>query len=250
MPITHIFFDLHGTMVNSNVLGACTSRERARWLAAHYGGELDAWLKAETQVIADWDAYHADLNFSGDDGMRDYYEAGFRIVRALFRVAGASEPSREEIHRLARELPGITPLACDALYADVKPVVCALAAEGYILGVTTHSLAIQAHAILVGGVVRECFTGPLIGADTAEQFDKDAAYYALAVRLAKTSPESCLVVDDFPGAIEAAHRAGLKTIYIQREGSSHTAIVPEAAATLSDLMGFADVLVGLQGKEV
>jgi len=240
MPITHIFFDLHGTMVNAKILGACSSRERARWLDEHYGGGLGAWLKADMQVIADWDAYHADLNFSGDDGMRDYYEAGYRIVRALFRGAGVSEPSREEIHRLALDLPGMASLACDALYAEVKPTLSRLAAEGYTLGVTTHSLANQAHAVLVGGGVRECFGGPLIGADTAEQFDKDVTYYALVVRLAKTLPASCLIVDDSPSAIQAAHSVGLKTIYIHRVGSPQPVTVPDADAALTDFTALMD----------
>lgn len=242
MPITHIFFDLHGTMVNAQVLGACISRERARWLAEHYGGNLAVWLTSERQVIADWDAYHADLNFSGDDGMRDYYEAGYRIVRALFRGAGVSEPSREEIHRLALDLPGLTSLAYDTLYFDVKPTVRRLAAEGYTLGVTTHSLANQAHAVLVGGGVRECFSGPLIGADTAEQFDKDATYYALVVRLAKTLPASCLIVDDSSSAIQAAHSVGLKTIYIHRVGSPHPVTVPDTDATLTDFTALLDIV--------
>lgn len=242
MPITHIFFDLHGTMVNSKILGACYGRERARWLAEHYGGEFEVWLKAGQQITADWDAYHADLNFSGDDGMRDYYEAGFRIVRAQFRIAGVPEPSREEIHRLALDLPGIAPLPCDALYPDVRPVVSTLAAEGYILGVATHSLANQAHATLIGGRVRDYFQGPLIGADTAEQFDKDEKYYALAVRLAGTSPESCLVVDDLPGAIEAAHQVGLKTLYLHRTDSVHPESAADADATLPDFTGLPELI--------
>lgn len=243
MPITHIFFDLHGTMVNSKILGACYGRERARWLAEHYGGEFEIWFKAGQQITADWDAYHADLNFSGDDGMRDYYEAGFRIVRAQFRIAGIPEPSRDEIHRLALDLPGIAPLACDALYPDVKPAVQALATDGYILGVATHSLANQAHATLIGGGVRDYFTGPLIGADTAEQFDKDEKYYALAVRLAGTGTESCLVVDDLPSAIESAHTVGLKTIYVHRADSTHAESVADADAMLPD---FTDLLKAVE----
>jgi len=242
MPITHIFFDLHGTMIDAALLGACVRRERARHLAQGYGGDLAAWHEAEEQVRADWDAYHADLNFSGDDGMRDYVEAGYRIIRALFRGAGVREPAREEIHRLARELPGIAPLTCDAFYPDVKPVIRQLAADGYVLGVTTHSLATHAAAVLIGGGVRDAFQGPLIGADTAEQFDKDTAYYALAVRRAQGTAAVCLVVDDAPRAIEEAKSAGLRAILLAREAHATASI--EADAIIPDFTALREIIRG------
>jgi FMN phosphatase YigB (HAD superfamily) len=233
--ITHIFFDMHGTMIDSKVLGMCYGQERARWLAKHYEGGVDVWLKANEIVVSDWDAYHADLNFSAPDGegMRDYYEAGYRIIRALFRCAGVKAPPRDEIQRLSLELPGIAPLSCDAFYTDVKPVI-ELLAKRYTLGVATHSLTVQAHATLVGGGVRDFFKGPLIGADTAEQFDKDEAYYQLAARLAQVDPSACLVVDDSPGAIEGARHADCKTIFMLRAGRPQPQEMPAADLSLTD----------------
>lgn len=239
--ITHIFFDMHGTLIDSKRLAACYGRERARWLADHYKGDVDTWLKADARVVADWDAYHADLNFSGDDGMRDFYEAGYRIVRALFRAAEVAEPPRDEIHRLALELPGIAPLNCDAFYPDVKPVIQTLA-QTYVLGIATHSLSVQAHATLIGGGLREYFKGPLVGADTAEQFDKDETFYQIAARLAQVDPSACLAVDDLPSAIEGARKADFKTIFICRAGQTQPDEMPNADASVIDFEELPDIL--------
>ncbi len=216
MTITHIFFDLHGTLVdNKHLLPACYGSNLGRVMAARYGGEPQAWEQANHQITADWFSYFVDLNL--DERVEDMWEGLFRTTRALFRITGTPEPSRAELHALARELPGLATQDCDAFFPDAKAAVQALHAAGYTLGVCTHGLTTQAHATLIGAGMREYFTGPLIGPDVTEHFRKHEAFFTIAALRAEVDPVQCLMVDDGVFNLDGASAIGMKTAYLCRD---------------------------------
>jgi FMN phosphatase YigB (HAD superfamily) len=217
--ITHIFFDLHGTLVDGVALHPCYSAAYGDLMAARYGKSAEVWTQANWRIVADWDSYYADLDLGGENGMADMWEGYFRVTRAMFRLAGVPEPSRNEIAALSREVPTIVPRHCDALYSDVRPAIATLHAAGYILGVTSHALTGQARATLQGGGILDTFAGSIIGPDVAEQFVKDEAFFRCAIRAAGAAASHCLVVDDHADAIRGAHDAGTRTAQVIRSGS-------------------------------
>jgi FMN phosphatase YigB (HAD superfamily) len=212
-----VFFDLHGTLVDSQRLRGCYAHALGRTMSARYGGEARLWAEANRRILEDWDSYHADLNFSGDDGMHDYWEGAFRTTRALFRLTNTPEPDDDALWALARELPLRATENCDALYPDARPALAALHAAGLMLAVATHAQLNHAEGVLRGGGVRGLFSGPLCTPDVIGQFDKDAAFYRAALARAGVEPAACLAVDDHARPMSGARAAGMKTVLISRQ---------------------------------
>ncbi len=243
MSITHIFFDLHGTLIESARLHPCYSDGIGRVMAARYGSTTEHWSAVHRQIVAEWDVYYADLNLSGDEGLHDMAEGMFRTTRALFRLAQLPEPPPEDIRILAQQLLELAPEACPALYPDVLPVLEQLLAAGYRLGIASHAPSYQARGILRGSQIEHFFTAPIVGPDISEEFEKNAAFYDYAARLASVSPKNCLVVDDHNKAIQGAHATGMSGILLQRMPSSDNLEGVSSIAQLSDLLNVVQKMV-------
>jgi beta-phosphoglucomutase-like phosphatase (HAD superfamily) len=212
--ITHVFFDLAGTLVDSARMQPCYGANLGRVMAERFGGSADGWEQANLTILADWDNYFADLDFDGDDGIADLWEGELRVTRALFRLTHIPEPNKQTLTALSRELPYLVTRHCDALYPDSKPVIEALYQVGYVLGVATHSTSAQARGILDGAGVLDYFRGPLLSPDVTGRFRKDSMFFLAA----GVPPERCLVVDAGPGGICGAKAAGMRTVYLCRSG--------------------------------
>jgi HAD superfamily hydrolase (TIGR01509 family) len=219
MPITHIFFDLHGTLADSALVHHCYSAGLGRVLAARYGGDPAAWTQANRAIVADWDSYFTDLDLAGENGFADMWEGYFRTTRALFRLTNTPEPSKAELLALARELPGLAVEGCNTLYPEARAVVKQLHTAGYVLCAASNALLAQVRATLAGGGILEYFTGVLLAADVVEQWVKDEQYYRVGALRAGVPPQQCLVVDNEPSPLHGARRAGMRTLLVDRKGS-------------------------------
>jgi FMN phosphatase YigB (HAD superfamily) len=196
-------------------------QELATLLVLRYGGTVVQWIAADQQVVADWRSYHADLNFSGDDGLQDFYESLYRVTRALFRLAGIAEPPHEELLTLSRTLPIDASRTVQALYPDAEQALRALAAEGYRIGIASYIPQAQIEVMLESCGVRACFTAPLIGFDTLERYERDRHYFEGVLRLAQVEPACCLFVDDGSDALKGASEAGIRTVFLRRTQRSY-----------------------------
>jgi FMN phosphatase YigB (HAD superfamily) len=238
MTITHIFFDLSGTLVDSARMPHCYAYHLGLVMAERFGGSADAWAQANLTILADWDSYFADLDFDGDDGMADLWEGELRVTRALFRLTGMTgvkEPDGDVLASLSRELPYLATRHCDAFYPDSKPVIEALYHAGYVLGVATHAVSAQARGTLEGAGVLDYFRGPLLCPDVTERFRKDRDFF-LASHI---PPENCLVVDDGVESIRGAKAAGMQTAYLRRDTVSYESPADHfLTGDLRDLLAF------------
>ncbi|MFN8372135.1 MAG: HAD family hydrolase [Anaerolineae bacterium] len=223
--ITHIFFDLHGTLADGARVHECYCAGVGRVLSGRYGGAPDAWARANRAIVADWDSYFTDLDLAGDEGYADMWEGYFRTTRAMFRLTDTPEPSKAELLKLTRELPGLAVEGCDALYPEVRGVLKQLGAAGYKLGAASNALLSQVRATLAGGGILGQFDAPIMAADVAEQWVKDADYYRIAAIKAQVPPSSCLVVDDNVEPLAGAREAGMRTAWVKRRQSEAQARV-------------------------
>ncbi len=237
MTISHIFFDLHGTLVDSTRLSACYPGQLGIVLAERYGGNGEVWTDAYRRIVADWDSYFADLDFDSDDGLADLWEGEVRVTRALFRLTGVPQPDMPMLTALSRELPYLVMRGCDAFYPDSKAVLEKLHQAGFILGVATHVVSPQARGILEGAGVAQFFTGPFLCPDVTERFHKDAAFY----RAAPIRAENCLVVDDGLDGIAGAKAAGMCTVQLCR-GNAPPPASPADHILIGDLSRLPDYL--------
>lgn len=214
LPVTTVFFELHATLIDPAVLTGCAAEQLGQVMAARYGGDADQWTAAWQRIRDDWDSYHADLDFGGEDGLDQVYEGLYRTTRALFRLTHTSEPPRSELQTLSRELPARMSLNCDAVRPQVREVITALDAQGIRLGITTYGLEDQAKALLQGGRIAECFKAPVLGVDSIGQYTRDTLYYQRIALRSGTPSEHCLVVDRSPVSLESARVAGMQTAWL------------------------------------
>ncbi|MEQ8672093.1 MAG: HAD family hydrolase [Aggregatilineales bacterium] len=221
--ISHVFFDLHGTLIDSHALHPCYTAGLGELMVARYGGTAEMWATANRLIVADWDSYYADLDLGGEDAIEHMWEGLYRITRALFRLTGIPEPSKAEISALSREIPAIAPRKCDAFYDDTKPVLKHLYESGYVLGIASHALVEQARSLLIGGGVSDYFNGLILSPEVTDQFNKDATFfrYALNHHGNVLDPAVCLVVDDDAYALRGAKQLGMRTAHIVRKGTIH-----------------------------
>ncbi|MBI5666444.1 MAG: HAD family hydrolase [Chloroflexi bacterium] len=216
MTITHILFDLYGTLVDSRLMIPCYAQQLGRVMADRYGGTPDAWADANRRIVADWDSYYADLDFEGDNGLDDLWEGMIRTTRALFRLTNTPEPVMDELAALSRELPYLATSGCDALFPEARGVIERLHGAGYRLGVASHTTTAQARGTLAGAGVLEYFAGPILGPDVTGMFAKNRRFYLAAA----LPPETCLVIDDSPDGIRGAKAAGMTAVLIYRGDDS------------------------------
>lgn len=242
MPLTHVFFDVHDVLIDGRLLAGCYAAGVGRVLSARYGGSAESWADANRQVLADWDSYYTDLNLSGDEGMRDYFEGMFRTTRALFRLTGMPEPPFEELWTLARALPGQATQGCQALYPEVRAALEGLRALGLTFGVISSAPEGQIRSSLEP--VLDLFEGWISGADTADRFDKDEERYAAAALRSASAPESCLIIDDKAFAVGAARRAGCFSAQCVRSGDTPATPAHYVVHDLLELMPICRTLIG------
>lgn len=215
MTVTHIFFDLHRTLVESQRITRCYAKQLGQVMTARYGGNPDQWTCANRLILADWDSYFVDLNI--DEDIHDLWEGELRVTRALFRLTQTPEPSLAEIEKLSWELPELATQHCDALYPDCKPLLKHLHAAGYTLGICSGAIVAQIRGTLRGGGVLEYFNGPLVGPDVTGHFPRDARFYRIAAHQAGVDARYCMVVDDLVRNLAGAKAAGMAAVQICRD---------------------------------
>jgi FMN phosphatase YigB (HAD superfamily) len=242
MSVTHILFDLYGTLSDSSRMYSCYPGALGQVMSVRFGGKPETWAEANRRIVADWDSYYADLDLEGEHGIADMWEGEYRTTRALFRLAGAPEPEPSTITALARELPYHATRLCDTFYPDAKAVIPGLHAAGYVLGIASHTLTVQARGTLEGAGMLGYFSGPILGPDFTGEFAKNRAYYQSALR-AGLQPENVLVVDDKPDGIQGAKAAGMRAVSLRRDGS--VAPSPADHTLTGDLSGLAEYLRSL-----
>lgn len=211
----YIIFHLN-ILANPELLRSHYQNGLAEIMQQSYGQSQQFWLDIQTQVFADWDSYHADLNYSGDDGMADMREGRFRVTRALFRLAKLPEPSTQEMTQLAENLMTQAPKNGDALFHDSHDALNWLAEQNYSLTIVSYYPEKQVQAILCGAQI-EHEISQFIGADTFEQFDMNKRYFEYLVNKLKSQPSECLYVDNQANVIESAAQSGMK--FFQAESS-------------------------------
>lgn len=207
---THLFFDLFGVLVDREKLHDCYCQALGRIMADRYGLQPETWTAAYRQVVADWDSYHADLDFGGDDGLADMREGRYRTTRALFLTANIPEPPHTALQSLARWLPVAASQQCDGAYPGIQPALMGLVQRGYTLNVIAQLFADRVRGILTGAGLIDAIRGAVITPDAAEHFHQDAAFFRYAALVAQANPAQCLVISKDDDLLAGAQAAGFQ----------------------------------------
>jgi len=235
-----VLFELHSTLIDSQRAGPQHWAAIVRLLARRHGGEADEWLAAYQTVRADWGSYWADLDIGGDEGLADFEEGNWRVIRALFRLTGRDYPPLDDLRWHVRELPALAAREVSALRPDAEVCLRRLAAGGYALGVVTDALSAVARGLLEGASVAQWFGGPVVGIDDVGRGGRPVTAFQTAIVRAGASPQACLVADSGPG-VAGAKGAGAQVALIARRPVSD-AVREQADVALPDLIALADWL--------
>jgi FMN phosphatase YigB (HAD superfamily) len=211
--VTHLLFDLYGTMVDADRMRICYAEQLGHYLSESFRGTAAAWSDAYHRIVADWDSYYDDLDLNGEHGLADLREGEIRVTHALFRLTGTPEPIPESLSALARHLAYYVSRRCDAFYADGKPVLARLHTAGHMLGVASHTTSAHTRGILEGAGVMEWFAGTFLSPDVTKSFRKNRVFF----RDPRLNPADCILIDDQEEGIQGAKAAGMRAVQVLRQ---------------------------------
>jgi len=170
-----------------------------------------------------------------DATLRAYFGEHFPLSE-VERLGGIKEARyREMVRTLGVELlPGVGQLL-ERLQADGWRQ--ALASSASLLNIETVLEALK---------INECFDA-IVSAEDVQTGKPDPEVFLVAAQRVQTLSTRCVVIEDAPAGLEAARRAGMRTVGVQ---SSHTQLKADVVVrTLEDLPSDAfDRLVPKQGN--
>ncbi len=195
------------------------------------------------QVIADgydieisWDAFH-----------ETFGRPNHQIIPGFFD----RDLSEEEIKRIDRLKEAAFR---DIVRDDIQPLpgavelIRALDGEGYRLGLGSSGPPKNIRAILEALGVADLFEAVVSGRDVEKGKPAPEVFTMVAEKLT-TPPEQCLVIEDVPAGIQAAHAAGMPCVAVTTTHASES--LSEAEKVLEDLrdLSVEDVARLVGGKE-
>lgn len=188
----------------------------AEIMQQRYGQSQQFWMDIQAQIFDDWNSFHADLNYSGDDAMADMCEGRFRVTRALFRLAKYPEPSKQEITRLADDLISQAPVFGDALFPDSRDILNWLHERDHTIAIVSYYPEQQLRAILCGAQIDRKIAHAA-GADSFEHYDMNRRYFEYLLNKLKCRPSECLYVDKDNSTLLSAAQCGLETLQVEAD---------------------------------
>lgn len=207
-----LFRDI-GVLLDAQAMRQNYRQNMAQLMTKRYGQSPAVWLSADEQIVADWANYHADLNFSGDEGIVDIHEGLFRVTRALFRIANIPAPPKPEITALAQDLISMPYQTIIFPYALSVLEKCQQA--GYRLAIFSYFLQKQAQALCadIDGIEH------IIGADTLNHYEHDRHYFAKVSAYLGLSPDTITVIVHSPQTHASAIQSGMNAFLVQQSSA-------------------------------
>lgn len=183
-------FDMDGTLLDS------------------YHAHRKAWQDTMTEL---------GIDYSNDEFRRHFGQRNEEIIEDIFQCLGRPVPDRSTMQEIAdrkeslfrsvvvddcSEMPGTTGL------------LTALHQQGWKLAVGSSAPRANVELALELLGLKELISTTVCGCDVERGKPEPDVFLKAATRLG-LEPRQCLVVEDAPAGIEAAHRAGMPAVAIQ-----------------------------------
>jgi HAD superfamily hydrolase (TIGR01509 family) len=183
-----VLWDLDGTLVDSGDYHWRSWRDTmaAEGLTITYREFLDSFGQKNDRILAGWLGTHA----------------------AVDRVRRISEAKEEEYRCLARE-EGLAALPGAAEW------VARLRADGWRQAIASSAPRANVDVMLAALGLSACFDSIVSAEDVASGKPNPEVFLKAAQKLS-VSPSACIVVEDAAAGIEAARRAGMRSIGVSR----------------------------------
>lgn len=165
--------------------------------------------------------FDATFGRRNDDWLRDYLGAT-ATLEAIARVSNA----KEELYRTVVRTQGVAPLP------GVRHWLVELKEQGWRQVVASSAPKLNIAAVLEALDMVDYFDAIVASEDVARGKPEPDVFLMAADRVG-VPPARCVVVEDAPAGIEAAHRAGMRALGV---GRSYSVITAErVVATLDEL---------------
>jgi FMN phosphatase YigB (HAD superfamily) len=224
-----IFFDLNGTLIDTEVLHPQYTAAMAAICAERFGGEPEAWAAANREVVRRWDELAAGLDFCGREGVRHRGVFDERAWRMQFELLGRPLPALDFVDfELAHEYEFTR--RSNALFPDTRDALERLAEAGFDLHAISDAGSGHIRGCLEGGGVAQLFSG-FHGYDDLHLGLKQPDYFRRAFGRAGVGAAQVLVVEDNAECVLFAHEVGAAAVMIRRQGRVQPK--PEAAEAIA-----------------
>jgi beta-phosphoglucomutase family hydrolase len=202
-----VLWDMDGTLLDSAEYHWLTWRE----------------VLAEEKFELTRERFAESFGRRNDDTLREYFGQDFPPSE-IERISDIKEARYREMVR-AR---GVEPLP------GVRRWLGRLKAEGWRQAVASSAMLLNVEAILDALNIKEYFNA-IVSAEDVRHGKPDPEIFLVAAERLEARPARCIVIEDSPAGIEAARRAGMRTIGVL---SSHDAL--EADRVVRTLDEFPD----------
>jgi HAD superfamily hydrolase (TIGR01509 family) len=200
-----VLWDVDGTLVDSL---------EYHWLSWQAALESEGYALAREQFLATFGRRN-------DEILRTYFGPDI----ADERIAAISLDKEERYRELVRTR-GIT------LLAGVRRWLEQLQAAGWRQAIASSAPPLNLEVILAALDVGDCFDA-IVSAEEVERGKPDPQIFLVAAAKVETPPSRCVVVEDAPAGITAAHRAGMRAIGVL---TTHAALAADRVVkTLDEL---------------
>jgi HAD superfamily hydrolase (TIGR01509 family) len=242
-----IFLDDGGVISDNAVRRVQWRRLLAEYLVPRLGGTPDAWIAANTQIIAgsfaeggygDHAAYVREVGALRDAAFEAAQRASdIAWLRNMCRLVGVPPPADDgDCWSLAREVSDFVCARVSAAFPDVVDAVRALHAAGFVLLTASGERSFELDGYLRALAIRDCFADQLFGADLLGVPKTGPGYYARIFARLNLAPTEALIVDDSPLAIAWATAAGARALLLDRSTA------PSDPSTIESLTQLLDVI--------
>ena len=192
-----VLWDMDGTLVDS---------EQLHWISWHDTMAKEGFAVTREQFLSSFGQRN-------DSILSDWLGAEGSPER-ISRISSA----KEELYRKLVRRNGIRPLP------GVRTWLPRLYKRGWLQAIASAAPRKNVEAVLEALSATRYFQG-IVSAEDVHQGKPDPEVYLTAASRVGASPERCVVVEDASAGLEGAHRAGMCSIGVSRDGKHLTADV-------------------------
>ena len=206
-----LFLDFDDTLSDPFLFHSQYVRELGLILADAYGGDAERWSIAAIDLLVEVEEEYVRRFVRRP--LNGYYAwlntVRVRSAHQMFDRMGIDVPPSPA--RVARDSQFSALLRCNAIFPGVEPVLHEICSAGYEIHIASGQESDYLTAALRAAGLED-ITGVKFGPDLIDCAKEGPEYFERAVARVGASAVDCVLVDDFPPAIEWAKSAGLQVI--------------------------------------
>ncbi|OGS59991.1 MAG: hypothetical protein A3K59_05145 [Euryarchaeota archaeon RBG_19FT_COMBO_69_17] len=232
----HVLLDLWGTLLDSTRMHEAFGPRMAGILAARIGGDPGAWRRAYDAAWPWYSARAAATDWTRGDYLEEVGRLDGEYVERILKGAGASWRPADAASFWA-EVEGAVMASVDARFPDTRPALEKLRAAGHRVVVVTSATDSNARGSLAGAgcldLLDDVFSGTRVN-----RHKSTVDYWGRVLGGMHAPPEASFVVDDRLVYLEAAAKAGIPAVLLDRMSAHPPDGLPSfVRATLRNLAG-------------